>query len=93
MFSVLRKAEHIGEQSLRITQGMIDSFARTQPVSPDSSNYWTLIYLKERYCDQLYHTDVANDTRKTFWSSAPQRARALLRQDSTKRAMDAHQYA
>lgn len=34
---------------------MVDSFADTEPRTSDAS-YWKLLYLKERYCDCLYHS-------------------------------------
>ena len=54
MFDILMDNEQILEHSLRIMQGMVDFFAQNELQSPDSPR-WKLLYIKERYCDCLYH--------------------------------------
>ena len=73
VFDVLARAEHFSEQLLTIMQSTVDSFEQAKH-QISGSYYWKLLYLKERYCDCLYHAGV-NGTRQAL------RARLLTEQE------------
>ena len=58
----MTETDQILEQSLRIMQNMVDIFEQAQLQRPDLPR-WMLLYIKERYCDCLYHAG-ADGTRQ-----------------------------
>ena len=66
IFAQLTKVEQIRDQVLAFMQRMVELFAQTNLTGQDKP-LWKLLYLKERYCDCLYHAG-ADGTRQVVRS-------------------------
>ncbi|KAG7006533.1 hypothetical protein G7Y79_00014g037080 [Physcia stellaris] len=55
MLVKLTEAERISDELLRVMESMVNSFEQADVPRTDPA-HWKLLYLKERYCDCLYHT-------------------------------------
>ncbi|KAK9416278.1 hypothetical protein SUNI508_01695 [Seiridium unicorne] len=57
LYSLLRHshAENVLAYSLRATEILLNTFKNHHIKTLDTTSYWKLLYLKERYCDSLYH--------------------------------------
>ncbi|KAK6078904.1 hypothetical protein SCUP515_04343 [Seiridium cupressi] len=63
LYSLLRHshAENVLAYSLRATEVLLNIFNNHHIKTLDTTSYWKLLYLKERYCDSLYHAQGSPD--------------------------------
>ncbi|KAK6074102.1 hypothetical protein SCUP234_08429 [Seiridium cupressi] len=81
LYSLLRHshAENVLAYPLRATEVLLNIFNNHHIKTLDTTSYWKLLYLKERYCDSLYHAQGSPDAlrrqlleeQERFYSPTP----------------------